>query len=276
MIMIILAVILCSLLILIGGKRGLKTIITLAVNALLFLGMAYAVLNGVNPVFAAVVACIFICVISLFFSTGLNVKSVASFASVVIVVLLVWAIVEIFGRGSRIEGFSFQKLSEIAGYSFIINIDMGDLTIACMLIGLIGAIVDTSIAVSSAMYEVDYNNPSLSFSELYESGIAIGRDVLGTTCNTLYFAFLGGYMALMIWYCLYKYSFGQIMNSAAFTETFIRSMASAFGCILIMPVTSFVTAALIKTRAKRIVDRLDSAKDKVKSFVESEPESIDE
>ena len=271
MILIVLGVILAVLLVATGGKRGVKTIITLAVNALIFLGMAYAVLGGMHPVFAAIIACAGVCAVSLFFSTGLNVKSIASFASVLCVVIAVLGIVEIFGRGARIEGFSYQKLSEISGFSWIINVDMGDLTVACMLIGLIGAIVDTSIAVSSALYEIDYNNPDLSFGQLYASGLRVGRDVLGTTCNTLYFAFLGGYMALMIWFALYEYGFGQIINSAAFCETLIRSLSSAFGCILIMPVTSLITAALIKTRAKKIVDKVDSIKAGVRSFVETDP-----
>ncbi len=272
MTLIVLAVILAALLIAVCGKRGIKTIVTLGVNMIVFFGMAAAILNGLDPVFAAVVACVVICVTSLFFNVGLNAKSLASFASVVCVVVLIWALLQIFGRGSRIEGFSFQKLSEISGYSWIIRVDMGDLTVACMLVGLIGAVVDTSIAVSSAQFEVAYNNPEISFSELYGSGVRVGRDVLGTTCNTLYFAFLGGYMALMIWYVLYQWTFAEIINSAAFVETFIRSMMSAFGCVLIMPVTSLFTAALLKTKAKTIVARIERGKKRFGEYVNREPD----
>ena len=271
MTLIILSVILAALLIAVCGKRGAKTIATLIVNMLIFFGMAKAILAGMQPVAAAVIACLIRCVTSLFFNCGVNAKSLASFASVVCVVLLLWAVIEIFGRGARIEGFSFQKLSEIAGYSWIIRVDMGDLTVAIILVGLIGAIVDTSIAVSSAQFEVAYNNPRISFAELYRSGVKVGRDVLGTTCNTLYFAFLGGYMALMIWYALYEYSVSGIINSAAFAETFIRSKTSAFGCVLIMPVTAFFTAALLKTRAKGIVKRIDEKKKRFSDYINREP-----
>ena len=272
MTLIVLAVILAVLLFAVGGKRGLKTIATLAVNMIIFFGMASSILGGWNPVFAAVIACVLICVTSLFFNCGINAKSLSSFASVVCVEILLWIVIEVFGRGARIEGFSFQKLSEIAGYSWIIKVDMGDLTVACILVGLIGAIVDTSIAVSSAQFEVAYNNPQISFSGLYRSGIKVGRDVLGTTCNTLYFAYLGGYMALMIWYALYEYSFSGIINSAAFVETFIRTMASAFGCVLIMPITSLFTAALLKTRVKAIVSRVEEKKAAFSDYINRSPD----
>lgn len=272
MTLIVLSVILSVLLVVTGGKRGAKTIATLGVNMLIFFGMARLMLDGWNPIAAAVCACILICVVSLFFNSGINAKSLASFVSVVCVVLLIWAVIGIFGRGARIEGFSFQKLSEISGYSWIINVNMGDLTVACILVGLIGAIVDTSIAVSSAQFEVAYNNPDIGFAELYRSGIKVGRDVLGTTCNTLYFAFLGGYMTLLIWYALYEYSLTGILNSAAFVENFIRSMSSAFGCVLIMPVTALFTAALLKSRASSIIDGIEMRKRRISDFINRDPD----
>ena len=275
MTLIVLAVILAALLIAVCGKRGAKTIATLTVNLLIFFGMAAAILNGMNSILAALIACLLICVTSLFFNCGVNAKSISCFASVFCVVVLLGAVISVFGRGARIEGFSFQKLSQIAGYSWIIDVDMGDLTVAVILVGLIGAVVDTSIAVASAQFEVAYNNPDIGFAELYRSGIKVGRDVLGTTCNTLYFAYLGGYMALIIWFILYKFSLGTVINSAAFVETVIRSMTSAFGCVLIMPVTSLFTAALLKTKAKAIVSIAEKKKADLGEYLNREPDDGD-
>lgn len=271
MTLIVLAAILAALLIATGGKRGLKTAATLVVNMLVFFGMTRAMLAGLNPIFAAIIACILICVVSLFFNSGINAKSIASFASVVAVVLLIWVIVSVVGRGARIEGFAFKNRPEIMDYSGIININMSDLTVACIMVGLIGAIVDTSIAVSSAQFEVAYNNPHIGFAELYRSGIKVGRDVLGTTCNTLYFAFLGGNMALLILYALRDYGIKEIANSAPFAENFIRSMSSAFGCVLIMPITALFTAALLKTKMSRVVDSAEERKRRFRESLDREP-----
>ncbi len=273
MTIIVLAAILCFLLLVIGGMRGMRTILTLSVNFALFAALAWAVLEGIDPISAAVIACVIICVLTLFFNTGLNAKSLAAFASVVTVVLLMWALVHLIGRGARVEGFSFQKLSDIAGYSWIINIDMGDLAVACILIGLIGAIIDTSIAVVSAQFEVAYNDPKISFSELFSSGCRVGKDLIGTTCNTLFFAYLGGYMALLIWFSIYKYSFIEIINSAVFVEEFVRITASALGCVLIMPVTALFGAMLLRTRMSRVLTVLDRIKAKINAWLDSNPYS---
>ncbi len=276
MTIIILAAILAFLLVCVGGMRGMRTIFTLVVNFMLFVGLGWAVLRGMPPIAAAVIICTLVCLLTLFFNTGLNVKSLASLAAVVTVVLVMWALVELIGRKARIEGFSFQKLSDIAGYSWIINIDMGDLAVACILIGLIGAIIDTSVAVVSAQFEVAYNDPKITFAELFRSGCRVGRDLIGTTCNTLFFAFLGGYLALMIWFCLYKYSFTEIINSAVFVDEFLRIVSSAFGCVLIMPITALYGAILLRTPLSRVGRGFDKLKNKINSWLDSNPYSDDE
>ncbi len=82
--------------------------------------------------------------------------------------------------------------------------------------GLIGAAMDASIAVSSAVYEVYKNNRGLSLMELFQSGIHIGSDILGATINTLYFACLGESLTLFILLKNYKYSVLEVINSKAF------------------------------------------------------------
>ena len=268
---IILAAVLGFLLMVIGGTRGLRTIATLVINFVLFIILARLILNGVNPVFAAVTACILICLVTLCINVGLNAKSIAAFASVIFVVLMLWLIVECIGRGSRIEGFPFQRLSDIAGYSLIINIDMGDLVVACILMGLIGAVTDTAIAVVSAQFEVAYNNPDLSFGDIWTSGCRVGRDLIGTTCNTLFFAYLGGYLALLIWFRLYRYSFAEIINSAVFAEEFLRVAASALGCVLVMPVSALFGALILRTRLSCILDVLERTKSAINRWLDSNP-----
>ncbi|MBQ9269058.1 MAG: YibE/F family protein [Oscillospiraceae bacterium] len=257
MTLIILAGILAVLLLLVGGRRGLRTILTLTLNLGVFFAMTGLILKGMGPVPAAVLACIVICIVSLFFNCGFNAKSVASFLSVVFVVLALWALVQGIGRGAHIEGFSSQQREQIEAYTWIINIDMGDLAVACILIGFSGAIIDTAIAVSSAQYEVAHNNPRMQIAGLYRSGIRVGRDVLGTTCNTLFFAFLGGHATLIIWYAYVGWSIPEIVNSEIFMETFLRSASSALGCVLIMPVTSLITAVLLRSRANAVIRDLE-------------------
>ena len=127
-------------------------------------------------------------------------------------------------------------------FSYDIGVDFNRISIALIIIGLIGATIDSSMAISSALYEVKENNKHLKQKELYRSGINIGKDILGTTMCTLLFAFIGEFMTLLIWFKKGNYSLGDIINAKTFAAEFIKILFSAIGCILVIPITSYITS----------------------------------
>ena len=157
---------------------------------------------------------------------------------------------------SRIAGFGYESYEQINMFSYDVSIDFTDIAISIILISLIGATVDSSIAISSALYEVYENNRGLSRKELFVSGMNIGRDILCTTANTLMFAFLGDFMTLLIWFYNCGYSFGEIVNAKTFAAEIIRILFSATGCIIVIPVTAYITAKAL-TRKETDTDTDD-------------------
>ena len=69
----------------------------------------------------------------------------------------------------------------------------------------------------------------------------IGKDILCTTTNTLMFAFLGDFMTLLIWFYKGNYSFLDIINAKTFAAELIRILFSAIGCIIVIPITAYIT-----------------------------------
>ena len=116
--------------------------------------------------------------------------------------------------------------------------------------GLIGAAMDASIAVSSAVYEVYKNNRGLHLTELFRSGINIGGDILGATVNTLYFACLGESLTLFILFKNYHYSVLEVINSKAFCQDFVNIVISCISCILVIPLTAFAISYILKNLSK--------------------------
>ena len=137
-------------------------------------------------------------------------------------------------------------------FSYDVKIDFTDIAIAMILISLIGATVDSSIAISSALYEVHENNRELTRKELFISGMNIGKDILCTTTNTLMFAFLGDFMTLLIWFQNCDYTFLQAVNAKTFAAQIIRILFSAIGCIIVIPITAYITAGALKKTEKNI------------------------
>ena len=247
-----LAVILIILLYLIGGERGIITFISLCFN-IAVLSISIILMSwGWDPVIVTFVSCLIICYISLFYQNGKNSKTVASFCAVIIILLILFAVSYFVGNVSHLGGINeiMRYEDEIARLAPDINISMRKIAVSMIITGLIGAAMDASIAVSSAVYEVFKNNRCLSLMELFKSGINIGGDILGATVNTLYFACLGESLTLFILFKNYHYSILEVINSKAFCQEFVDITFSCISCILVIPLTAIIISYILKNLNK--------------------------
>lgn len=238
----VLLIILLILMIYVCGFRGIKLFLSIIVNFLLLIITFYIITIGINPIIVSLLACYLICRIVLYKVNGDNKKTRISMKSIIIVLFILIISIIIMTRLSRIAGFGYEEFEEINMFSYDIGIDFTNISSCLILIGLIGATIDSAMAISSALYEVKDNNKNLSSKELFISGISIGRDILGTTVSTLFFAFLGEFMTLLIWYKTGNYTFGDIINSKTFASEFIKILFSIIGSILVIPITSYISS----------------------------------
>ena len=102
--------------------------------------------------------------------------------------------------------------------------------------------------MTSAVYEVHENNPSLLPSQLFGSGLKIGREILATTMNTLFFACVGESLLLFNIICYWGYSFGYILNSKALFQVLLYTGIAAIGCIAAIPLAAIAMAMTLKRR----------------------------
>jgi len=249
---IVLAVILIILLFVIGGERGIVTFISFCFNVVVLSISTMLLSWNWDPIIVTFISCFLICYITLCYQNGENSKTIASFWSVIIVLLVLFALSYYISYESHLGGINdlLRGEDELSGLSPDININMAKISVSMIITGLIGAATDASISVSSAVYEVFKSNRYLSFQELFKSGIHIGSDILGATVNTLYFACLGESLTLFILYKNYNYSILEVINSKAFFQEFVYIIFSCISCILVIPLTAIFISYILKKPEK--------------------------
>ncbi len=245
---IILIILLFLLMIYIDIKRGIKLFLSIIFNFIILMIIFYLIALGLNPIICSLMGCFIISYIILYYVNEKNIKTESSLKSVIIVLIILSFLIFFVTKISRIAGFGYESYEEINMFSYDVKIDFTNIAISMILISLIGATVDSSIAISSALYEVYDNNKNLSKKELFLSGMNIGRDILCTTNNTLMFAFLGEFMTLLIWFYKGDYSFLEIVNAKTFVSEMIKILFSALGCIIVIPITAYITTETLKKR----------------------------
>ena len=243
---IILIILLFLLMIYIDIKRGIKLFLSIIFNFIILMIIFYLIALGLNPIICSLIGCFIISYIILYYVNEKNIKTESSLKSVIIVLIILSFLIFFVTKISRIAGFGYESYEEINMFSYDVKIDFTNIAISMILISLIGATVDSSIAISSALYEVYDNNKNLSKKELFLSGMNIGRDILCTTNNTLMFAFLGEFMTLLIWFYKGGYSSLEIVNAKTFVSEMIKILFSAQGCIIVIPITAYITTETLK------------------------------
>jgi len=234
----------------IGGEKTAKSLVTLATNAVILFAVILLTEMGFPALAVTAAGCVCVSLVTLFFQNEITVKTKAALLSVFIVIAVMFGFLFFVEARANIQGFPVGQFEfrESNGYSAEIDFNMTMLEISVMLMVLIGAVIDTALSVTSGLYEVYLNNKNLSRNELFRSGLSIGKNILSSTVNTLFFIFIAEYFTLFIQFIQY-YTFAQMLNSKEFCQQVISISVSAIGCVLIIPVVSAIASAKFKDQS---------------------------
>lgn len=204
---------------------------------------------NLNPIYLTLIACVAISGINLFYINEVNSKTKTAFISTIITTVILLLFIIVITDKTMIQGFGEEEIEELGMFSLYIGVDFVKIAASVIIMSTIGAITDAAIAISSPMREIYFHNPNLSRKELFASGLSIGRDILGTSTNTLFFAFFGGYLALLIWFKDLHYSMGEIVNSKIFSSEMVTILIAGISVTLVIPITAWITAYFFVKKA---------------------------
>jgi uncharacterized membrane protein len=230
----------------VGKKQGLFSIISLAVNALL---LSYALdvflhTSGISLLWICSISVILFTVLSLLLVNGFNEKTYAAivatllgtFLSLLITYLVMWMTAE---KGLRYEEMQFLTRPYKAVF------------MAGLFIGSLGAVMDVAITMSSSifgLYEKDHNIP---IKALKASGMEIGKDIMGTMTNILFFAYISGSIPMLV---LYFKNNSPLMFTLSMNLSleFARALAGGIGIVLTIPIGLYITIFFVNRKRSRL------------------------
>ncbi|NLK45530.1 MAG: YibE/F family protein, partial [Treponema sp.] len=115
---------------------------------------------------------------------------------------------------------------------------------AAVLIGSVGAVMDVSMSLASALFELAISVEDISFKQLVKSGFSIGRDMMGTMANTLILAYIGSSLSFLLVLIAYNSSFLGLINNQIIAFEIMQAITGSIGILCGIPLTTFIAAAL--------------------------------
>lgn len=240
--------------ILVGGLKGLKSIITLVIMGLVIIfWLLPLILQGHNPLLLTILFASLITLVTLFIVGGINTKTLAATVGTIGGLLVAGLIAWIFGNAARLTGFSSEEAQLLQFADLPRAIDIRGLLFSGIIIGALGAVLDVAMSISSSVAEIRVANPLLGGRGLFQAGFRVGRDILGTMVNTLILAYAGGALPLLLLFMAYDLSFMRIINMDLIATEVVRSLAGSFGLLTAIPLTA-IAAAILTGRLKKAKD----------------------
>ena len=227
--------------ILIGRWQGVKTIISLGLTfAAIFYVVLPLIIKGYSAIFLAVIACSLIAIVTLILVGGINRKTVVSIVGTISGVIVSAILAITVSKLANITGLSNEDSQMLIYATSGMNIDIKGLFFAGILIGTVGATMDISMSIASAMHELTDKVKSIKASELIKSGLNVGKDAMGTMSNTLILAYVGESINLVLFFMLTQNNFFNVINTDFIASEILRSICGTIGMISAIPITAFI------------------------------------
>jgi uncharacterized membrane protein len=237
----------------IGGRQGVKAVVSLAITVfcVLFLLVPLLVQRGWPPIPTTLAMVAYTILISFVILGGVQVKTMVaalgSFGGVALAGLLAWGACKVI----HISGMNMDEAESLLLTACDNGLRIKGLLICGILIAAEGAVMDIAMSISSAIHELHAVNPRLTPRELFRSGMNIGRDAMGTMANTLVLAFAGTSLNMTLFIYAYDVSYRQLLNTDFVAIEVVRSLCASIGIVLTVPLVAFLSAYLLGRKPQK-------------------------
>jgi len=242
--------------ILICGKRSLQIILSLFVSFCLLYLLVALIKKGFNPIAMTIIISLFVTLVTFKLVAKGNIKVFSGAVGTVLSLSIVSMVTYLIVSKMKYTGVDIEIGKIQAGltlwqvYGSVLNYQQ--IIVAGIIFGALGAVMDISMVVASAVNELKIKYKELSFSMAIKSGFAIGRDVIGTTTNTLLFAYAAHDITLLVLIFLQtqalndNLAFLKFFNFEAISIESVRIIMGSIGILLAVPLTVFIVSYAIR------------------------------
>lgn len=248
----ILSAIFIALLVIIGGKKGVKTLLTLGFTILcithVFLPLT---LKGYDATLLSLGICFVVTIVTILIVSGINTKSYAAILGTMGGVACAGILSLIFGKLAALTGMGDSEAQMLAMIPGKIKFNFEGLLFSGIILGALGAVMDVCMSIASSMTEIKEADPSMNHWNLFKSAMNVGKDMMGTMSNTLILAYTGSSMYTMLLFMAYNISIIDILNQDFVASEIVRALAGSIGLILAIPVTAGCFITLLKWKGKK-------------------------
>lgn len=237
-----------------GKSKGFKSLFSLVFTMIcvIFLFIPL-VIKGVNPITASIIIVILSTCVTMLALNGATMKTAVACFSCILCTVIAGVIAYIFGGITNISTYNTAEAEDLLFVATNTALNVKNLIFSGILISSLGAIMDTTMSITSSIFEMNDINSDLTKNQLFTSGMNIGKDIMGTMTNTLILAFTGSSINILIIYFMYNMPYIQLINIDLIVIEIIQGLSGGIAVILSIPITAMAASKLVGIKKKELV-----------------------
>lgn len=228
----------------IGRVWGLMSLLGLVASfVVIFRLVVPMIINGQNPVVAAILGSVVIIPLTFYISHGFNKKTHVGVVATLIGLSITGLLALYFVDATHLTGFA----SEEAGFIQVErqgSIDIRGLLLAGIIIGTLGILDDVTIGQASVVKQLKRANPKMGVKDLFVKGMHVGQDHISSMVNTLVLVYAGSALPLLLLFFGSDKSFVEILEFELIAEEIVRMLVGSLGLVLSAPLATLMAAYL--------------------------------
>ena len=243
----ILAGLFLLLLLLFARGTGLRAVLSFVDTILLLWKVLVpCLLKGWNPIWISIALVLLLTFLVLSLIYGLDRRCLAASSGAALGILVTAVLGYFFTDLFQIHG-AVMESSESLLYAGYQHLDLTKIFVASIFLGSSGAVMDLSVDICSAVWEVVEKKPDIRAREAIASGFAVGRAACGSTTTTLLLAYSGSYIALLMVFMAQGTPVALMLNYKYVAAEIVHTIVGSFGLVTVAPLTA-VTSGLLLTK----------------------------
>ncbi|NLY09067.1 MAG: YibE/F family protein [Tissierellia bacterium] len=233
----------------IGRIKGIKSAMALICSIFIIMCfMIPKIYQGSDPVLISVITALLCSIFSVIILYGFTKMSMVNLISIPLGFIFGAAVFYLMSMTLHITGFQMEDAESLMLIMQESGLKIHGLLFASVAISSLGAAMDVTVSISSSLAEIAKLDDEATSRTLFDSGMNIGKDILGTMVNTLIFAFLGGSLTTILVLISYGVQFHQLISSDFLGIEIIRGFIGTCVVILMVPISSFFSANIYKDK----------------------------
>ena len=229
----------------VGGRKSFGSILSLVLSfVVLYFFMIPSLISSSNILLIGYIGSFVILTLSMYLAHGFKrqttIALMSTYLGVLIVSILAWVLMESLHVNGMGEENAFLLASQTAG-----SIDIQKLFFISIIIGAVGVLDDVTIGQVSSMYEIYTANRNIEGYELYKKTMNVGNEHVASMINTLFLVYAGSSLSLVMVMYLCSRDVGNLVSIDMITEEIVRTLAISIALLLVVPISTYISAKLI-------------------------------